>query len=197
MDIPGTQTIPYNEDYSLMIYQNDILTNDTYYFADIRYSNSVLIGSTDTYTGEFNTTLIVDISGVTVTAAKYCNDLVLGGYDDWYLPSTEEMTAIYNGGYVPLLGLNLWTSTEYDTNNAYSIHTNTGVISTTAKTSFRSSIPVRKSYLTDSITIERMSLSSIDAPILNGGMNNADEDVYKMLGGINGISKNSKILINE
>jgi hypothetical protein len=28
-------------------------------------------------------------------------------------------------------------------------------------------------------------------------VNNADEDVYKMLGGINGISKNSKIMTNE
>jgi len=52
-------------------------------------------------------------------------------------------------------------------------------------------------YLSDVITIERMNLTSINAPILNGGVNNADEDVYKMLGGINGISKNSKIMTNE
>ena len=193
----GTQTIPYNEDYSLMIYQNDILTNDTYYFADIRYSNSVLIGSTDTYTGEFNTTLIVDISGVTVTAAKYCNDLVLGGYNDWYLPSTEEMTAINNAGFLISTPTELWTSLEHDESSAFVFNTSTGAYTITFKSSFRSSIPVRKSYLTDSITIERMSLSSIDAPILNGGVNNADEDVYKMLGGVNGISKNSKIMSNE
>ena len=193
----GTQTIPYNEDYSLMIYQNDILTNDTYYFADIRYSNSVLIGSTDTYTGEFNTTLIVDISGVTVTAAKYCNDLVLGGYNDWYLPSTEEMTAINNAGFLISTPTELWTSLEHDESSAFVFNTSTGAYTITFKSSFRSSIPVRKSYLTDSITIERMSLSSIDAPILNGGVNNADEDVYKMLGGVNGISKNSKIMTNE
>jgi len=193
----GTITIPYNEDYDLMIYQNDIPTNDTYYFADIRYSNSVLIGSTDTYTGEFNTTLIVDISGVTVTAAKYCNDLVLGGYNDWYLPSTEEMTAINNAGFLISTPTELWTSLEHDESSAFVFNTSTGAYTITFKSSFRSSIPVRKSYLTDSITIERMSLSSIDAPILNGGVNNADEDVYKMLGGINGVSKNSKIMTNE
>jgi hypothetical protein len=193
----GTITIPYNEDYSLMIYQNDILTNDTYYFADIRYSNGILIGSTDTYTGEFNTTLIVDISGVTVTAAKYCNDLVLGGYNDWYLPSTEEMTAINNAGFLISTPTELWTSLEHDESSAFVFNTSTGAYTITFKSSFRSSIPVRKSYLTDAITIERMSLSSIDAPILNGGVNNADEDVYKMLGGINGISKNSKIMTNE
>ena len=33
--------------------------------------------------------------------------------------------------------------------------------------------------------------------ILSGGFDNADEDVYKMLGGINGTSKNSIILKNE
>jgi len=28
-------------------------------------------------------------------AAAVCDDLVLGGFDDWFLPSQEEMTIIY------------------------------------------------------------------------------------------------------
>jgi hypothetical protein len=42
-----------------------------------------------------------------------------------------------------------------------------------------------------------MNVQSKQADILRGGENNADEDVYKMLGGVNGISKNSNILTNE
>jgi hypothetical protein len=42
-----------------------------------------------------------------------------------------------------------------------------------------------------------MNVQSKQAPILSGGVNNADEDVYKMLGGVYGISKNSNILTNE
>jgi hypothetical protein len=52
-------------------------------------------------------------------------------------------------------------------------------------------------YLNDYVTIERMNVQSKNAAILRGGENNADEDVYKMLGGVNGISKNSNILSNE
>jgi len=58
-------------------------------------------------------------------------------------------------------------------------------------------VAVRKEYTTTSVTIERMKVQSKNAPILRGGENNADEDVYKMLGGVNGISKNSNILSNE
>lgn len=196
MVIAGTQIIPYNEDYSLMIYQSDILTNDTYITTDARYSPTGVIGSTDTYTGEFNTDLIVNFSSDTNTIAKICKDLVLDGYNDWYLPSTEEMTAIYNAGYLIGAGT-YWTSTEYDTDYAYKIDISTGVISSLIKSSTNNAVPVRKVYLNDYVTIERMNVQSIQADILRGGENNADEDVYKMLGGVNGTSKNSNILSNE
>lgn len=192
----GYQTIPYNEDYSLMIYQNDISTNDTYITIDMRYSLAGLIGSNDTYTGEFNTDLIVDFSGVNNTVAKECKDLVLATYSDWYCPSIDELNAIYYAGYT-VTGYDFWSSTEVTSTTAKSLNTTTGANPNSTKTTFYATIPVRKVYLNDVITIERMNLTSINAPILNGGVNNADEDVYKMLGGINGISKNSNILTNE
>ena len=194
----GTQTIPYNEDYSLMIYQNDTLTNDTYITTDMRYSLSGTIGSTDTYTGEFNTDLIVNFSGATNTVAKICKDLVVGGYDDWYLPSSKEMIAINNNGYLANYPNTLiWTSTELNSTNSLILNTTNNELESRVKTNYYISIPVRKVYLNDYVTIERMSLQSIQADILRGGDNNADEDVYKMLGGVNGISKNSNILSNE
>jgi hypothetical protein len=194
--VPGTQTIPYNEDYSLMIYQNDKITNDTYITIDMRYSLAGLIGSNDTYTGEFNTDLIVDFSGVNKTVSKECKDLVLATYSDWYCPSIDELNAIYYAGYT-VTGYDFWSSTEVTSTTAKSLNTTTGANPNSTKTTFYATIPVRKVYLSDVITIERMNLTSINAPILNGGVNNADEDVYKMLGGINGISKNSKIMTNE
>ena len=192
----GTQTIPYNEDYSLMIYQNDTLTNDTYITTDMRYSLAGVIGSTDTYTGEFNTDLIVDFSGVNNTVAKICKDLVLATYSDWYCPSIDELNAIYYAGYT-VTGYDFWSSTEVNSTTAKSLNTTTGANPNSTKTTYYSTIPVRKVYLNDYVTIERMNVQSIQADILRGGENNADEDVYKMLGGVYGISKNSNILTNE
>ena len=194
----GTQTIPYNEDYSLMIYQNDTLTNDTYATTDMRYSLSGIIGSTDTYTGEFNTDLIINFSGTTNTVAKICKDLVIGGYDDWYLPSSKEMIAINNNGYLANYPNTLiWTSTELNSTNSLILNTTNNELESRVKTNYYISIPVRKVYLNDYVTIDRMNVQPIQADILRGGENNADEDVYKMLGGVNGISKNSNILSNE
>ena len=201
MVIPGTQTIPYNEDYSLMIYQSDILTNETYITSPQPYAVfGEDNGAVDTYTGEFNTQSILNTTSAPITVAKLCNDFSVTVnsilYNDWYLPSTEEMTAIYNAGYLIGAGT-YWTSTEYDTDYAYKIDISTGVISSLIKSSTNNAVPVRKVYLNDYVTIERMNVQSIQADILRGGENNADEDVYKMLGGVNGISKNSNILSNE
>jgi hypothetical protein len=199
MDIPQLQTIPYNEDYSLMIYQTDFQTNATFFYTSKLYGNNVLLNSTDTYNGEFNTQLIYDNNSVIDSGAKACLSFVdsLDGYSDYYLPSIDELQAVLNAGYIESGAYMIWTSTEYDINEAYALNVDTGLFEVTLKSETLYAMPIRKVYLNDIITIERMSLSSIDAPILNGGVNNADEDVYKMLGGINGISKNSKIMTNE
>ncbi len=199
MDIPKLQTIPYNDDYSLMIFQDDFQTNATFFYTSKLYGNNVLLGSTDTYNGEFNTQLIYDNNSVIDTGAKACLSFVdsLDGYSDYYLPSIDELQAVLNAGYIPSGSYFIWTSTEYDINEAYALNVDTGLFEITLKSETLYAMPIRKVYLTDVITIERMNLTSIDAPILNGGVNNADEDVYKMLGGINGSSKNSKIMTNE
>ena len=46
-------------------------------------------------TGASNTRKIVEIQGEGIYAAKICYDLVLNGYDDWYLPSREELDQLY------------------------------------------------------------------------------------------------------
>ncbi|NOS55270.1 MAG: DUF1566 domain-containing protein [Cyclobacteriaceae bacterium] len=79
-------------------------------------ATSLLIGS-----GQSNTTTIVNNQGAGSYAAKLCDDLVIGSYSDWYLPSLNELTALYQsrnsvGGYAVAF---YWSSSEADTNNAY------------------------------------------------------------------------------
>jgi hypothetical protein len=178
------------EDYIL---QAEVLTGTYTWTGSTSY---VLIGANDTSTGEFNSELISASQGSSGSANDVCRNHVSGGFNDWYLPSNDELLLCYENGIVSSTDY-FWSSTEIDINKAYAIST-TGVITDLFKGLVDYDVvAVRKQYLNDVITIERMNLTSINAPILNGGVNNADEDVYKMLGGINGISKNSKILINE
>jgi hypothetical protein len=72
-------------------------------------------------TGNTNTNTIVSSQGSGVYAAKICQDLVLGGYSDWYLPSKDELNKLYInkaliGGFVNNL---YWSSSEYDNYNAW------------------------------------------------------------------------------
>jgi hypothetical protein len=46
-------------------------------------------------TGQANTTIIVNSCGEAGIAARICNDLVLNGYSDWFLPSIDELSQMY------------------------------------------------------------------------------------------------------
>lgn len=46
-------------------------------------------------TGQANTTAIVNIQGAGSYAAQFCNDLTVGGYNDWFLPSKDELDKLY------------------------------------------------------------------------------------------------------
>jgi uncharacterized repeat protein (TIGR02543 family) len=74
-------------------------------------------------TGEANTTAIVTQSGCTSGAAYNCDNLVLGGYDDWFLPSKDEMDIMFanlNGtGLGGFTSPWYWCSTEQFFSSAY------------------------------------------------------------------------------
>jgi hypothetical protein len=177
------------EDYIL---QAEILTG-TYTWNGS--ASSTLIGANDTATGEFNSQLISTSQGASGSANDVCQTHVSGGYNDWYLPSNDELVLCYEAGI--LSATDYWSSTEYDVNNAYTISA-VGTITELLKGfGAYNVVAVRKQYTTSYVTIDRMNVQSKNAPILSGGVNNADEDVYKMIGGINGISKNSNIISNE
>jgi hypothetical protein len=76
------------------------------------------------FDGKYNTFIIM-FGGGTTTAAAICENLTLGGYSDWYLPSIGELDEMYeNIGPGNALGLGnvggfatswppYWSSTEF------------------------------------------------------------------------------------
>jgi hypothetical protein len=72
-------------------------------------------------TGKSNTDQIVYYCPDTGIAARVCKDLVLNGYDDWFLPSKDELNEMYLhkdviGGFTDN---SYWSSTEYNRLNGY------------------------------------------------------------------------------
>jgi len=79
--------------------------------------SSVTTGATATAigTGEVNTATIVSVLGAGSYAASLCANLNLGGYDDWFLPSKDELNAMHGqigaiGGFASCV---YWSSSEY------------------------------------------------------------------------------------
>jgi Protein of unknown function (DUF1566) len=86
--------------------------------------------------GQANTNAILNQTGATVTAAGLCDTYIKGGFSDWYLPSTSEMSQLYNSalqinivleadddsstkGFEFIKNPYYWTSTEYFNRNSW------------------------------------------------------------------------------
>jgi len=83
----------------------------------------VTTGAIDTAigTGQANTTAIVNIQGAGSYAAQLCNDLTVGVYNDWFLPSKDELDKLYInkvaiGGFA---GGYYWSSSELSVSFAW------------------------------------------------------------------------------
>ena len=86
-------------------------------------------------TGAQNTANIVASCYGEASAAKFCDQYVHNGFGDWYLPSKDELSLIFNnlhinglGNYItdPWGGFGFWSSSEYDLTRAWYIDMNTG-----------------------------------------------------------------------
>lgn len=75
----------------------------------------VVTGATSATNGAGNTTAIITAQGNTGTyAAKLCRDYRGGGFNDWFLPSKDQLSTLYSkkvlvGGFTANI---YWTSTE-------------------------------------------------------------------------------------
>jgi hypothetical protein len=67
-------------------------------------------------TGQSNTTIIVNGCPTAGIAARICDDLVLNGYSDWYLPSSAELYQMYLQRNLigSFAGTYYWSSTQWN-----------------------------------------------------------------------------------
>lgn len=75
--------------------------------------------STDLGKGQANTNAILAVCTESGIAAKIADDLVTAGYNDWYLPSKDEMAEMYK--FRVQIGFNSnarWSSSESDADKA-------------------------------------------------------------------------------
>jgi uncharacterized protein (TIGR02145 family) len=86
--------------------------------------DTTLIGGTSTGigTGRANTTAIVNGCSQPGIAARICDDLVLNGYSDWFLPSLDELNQMYLQKSV-IGGFNTigdyWSSSEWHSDSSF------------------------------------------------------------------------------
>jgi hypothetical protein len=99
--------------------------------------------------GKANTNLFIPLS-TSVSAIKTISDSTEGGYDDWYLPSVQEMLTLYTNLYEvnktltnKITSVAYWTSTEATASNAYNFNMLTSSAVSTPKSSPTSPIGIR------------------------------------------------------
>lgn len=97
------------------------------------WSPSMINTATALNTGEPNTNAIVSAQGVThigasYYAAEWCYQFDWKGYTNWFLPSKEELKYLFVYKSMPasLASPFYWSSSEYDSSNAWALDYNTG-----------------------------------------------------------------------
>lgn len=85
---------------------------------EISGADGIVVG-----TGKQNTADIVAGCSEAGITAKICSDLILNGYDDWFLPSKDELNLLYTNLHHHNLGSFsqdvYWSSTEESANEAW------------------------------------------------------------------------------
>jgi len=115
---PGDPGYDANELHGLIATPSDYSTETQWgcYGTTITGADGTALG-----TGYQNTLDIVNGCSQADIAAKICSDLVLGGYNDWYLPSKDELNKLYLnraavGGFA---SVGYWSSSETSAYSSY------------------------------------------------------------------------------
>jgi hypothetical protein len=87
--------------------------------------SGVSLGTTSTAmgTGISNSNILVTSCGSN-TVASICDALVVNGYSDWFLPSKDELSKVYQnyslvGGVYPTQSQGVWSSSEFNASSGY------------------------------------------------------------------------------
>ena len=90
------------------------------------FSTWLNASGTDIGTGKLNTDVIVNECAEINTAAKVANAYALNNFDDWFLPSKDELDAMYTNLHLADLGDfsngTYWSSSEYGIGTAFLQH---------------------------------------------------------------------------
>jgi hypothetical protein len=129
---------------------NGLIATTTNQSAGVQWgcSGTSIAGTSTTLgTGLANTNAIVNGCTSTTIAARLCNNLVSGGYSDWYLPSRDELTRLYNNR-LSIGGFNnasFWSSSQVGSTTAWSLNFSNGSsISTSTKSTLMYVRAIRK-----------------------------------------------------
>jgi hypothetical protein len=95
------------------------------------YGQFIGLTSTAFGMGNFNTTAIVSNCDEDDTAARLCNELVFNQYDDWFLPSINELNAMFSilkkNGLGNFANVVYWSSSEINANRSWAVGFGNGV----------------------------------------------------------------------
>ncbi len=112
-----------------------IITNDDVCY-NCRWGNASISISTSTLIGQgYNNTVNIVAADVT-SVANLCYDLSLSGYTDWFLPSKDELYAIYLNKNITNINnilrtcINCSSSTQYNTSSIWVVSLCSGNITT-------------------------------------------------------------------
>ncbi|MDO9186677.1 MAG: DUF1566 domain-containing protein [Bacteroidia bacterium] len=108
--------------------QHGLVTSTSNQSTSMRWFNGSFIETAatgiKTGTGSKNTEAIITAHGVGVYAASICDKLELNGYNDWFLPSKDELNLLYMQKAAGVIGDFendfYWSSTENSYNGAWS-----------------------------------------------------------------------------
>jgi len=85
-------------------------------YAPITGADGTALGTGKQNTIDIVTTQSLDIFPLETSAAQICNNLVLNGYNDWWLPSIDELKKLYlNRTAIGLVLVTYWSSSETTT----------------------------------------------------------------------------------